>query len=191
VRESVLKVENLKFGYTKDSLLFDGFDLELKRGEVVSIVGPSGKGKSTLFDLIAGFKKPLAGSIQKKKISFVFQDPYSSFHNSYSVENQISDVVDGELDLELLEKTLLLNPLLLSKKPFELSGGQLQRCSIFRAIMMKPDLILADEPTSALDNIVQLEVMKTLLQASSDMGLLVITHDLALAKWCSDRVIKL
>ncbi len=189
--ESVLKISDLKFGYTKESLLFDGFSLELKRGEIVSIVGQSGKGKSTLFNLIAGFAKPLAGTIDVGAISFVFQDPYSSFHNSYSIKNQILDVVNCELDLDMLKNTLMLSPELLDKKPYELSGGQLQRCSIFRALMMSPELILADEPTSALDNIVQLEVMKTLIDAAKGRGLLIITHDLGLAKWCSDRIIKL
>jgi len=191
MKDTVLKISDLKFGYAKNALLFDGFNLELKKGEIVSIVGQSGKGKSTLFDLIAGFKKPLGGSVESKSISFIFQDPYSSFHNSYSIKNQILDVVKTELDMQLLEQTLLLSPELLDKKPYELSGGQLQRCSIFRALMIKPELILADEPTSALDNIVQLEVMKTLIEASKEQGLLIITHDLALAEWCSDRIVRL
>lgn len=187
----VLKIENLKFGYSKKEPLFDDFCLELKRGEVISIVGKSGKGKSTLFDLIAGLRKPLAGSIKARSLSFIFQDPYSSFHNSYSIKNQITDVAKCELNIKMFENTLLLSPSLLDKKPYELSGGQLQRCSIFRALMMKPDLILADEPTSALDNIVQLEVMKTLIEASKNEGVLIITHDMSLANWCSDRIVKL
>jgi len=191
VSEVVLKIENLKFGYSKSKLLFDDFCLELKRGEIVSVVGKSGKGKSTLFDLIAGFKKPLAGSINAKSLSFIFQDPYSSFHGSYSIKNQIMDVAKRELDMDMFENTLLLSPPLLEKKPYELSGGQLQRCSIFRALMMKSDLILADEPTSALDNIVQLEVMKTLIEASKNEGVLIITHDMALANWCSDRIVRI
>ncbi|MGE4399958.1 MAG: ATP-binding cassette domain-containing protein [Campylobacterales bacterium] len=191
MNDVVLKIENLKFGYTKNVLLFDGFSLELKKGEIVSIVGESGKGKSTLFDLIAGLKKPMEGSIKSSSLSFIFQDPYSSFHSSYSIKNQIEDVAKGELDMDMLEQTLLLEPSLLEKKPYELSGGQLQRCSIFRALSMKPDLILADEPTSALDNIVQLEVMKALVAASKEQGLLIITHDLALAQWCSDRIVRL
>lgn len=191
MNDVVLKIENLKFGYTKNVLLFDGFSLELKKGEIVSIVGESGKGKSTLFDLIAGLKKPMEGSIKSSSLSFIFQDPYSSFHSSYSIKNQIEDVARGKLDMDMLEQTLLLEPSLLEKKPYELSGGQLQRCSIFRVLSMKPDLILADEPTSALDNIVQLEVMKALVAASKEQGLLIITHDLALAQWCSDRIVRL
>lgn len=187
----VLKIDSLAFGYEKKKPLFDNFSLELKKGEIVSIVGKSGRGKSTLFELVAGLKKPQSGSISVKSVSFVFQDPYSSFHNSYSIKNQILDVAKGELDFKMLENTLCLNADMLDKKPFELSGGQLQRCSIFRALSMKPEVILADEPTSALDNIVQLEVMKTLVEGSKDRGLLLITHDFDLAKWCSDKIVEL
>ena len=84
-----------------------------------------------------------------------------------------------------------LDKILLQKKPHELSGGQLQRFSIIRALLMKPDLLLLDEPTSALDNIVQLSVMKLLLKYLPNMGILLITHDEDLAQWCSDNIIYL
>jgi len=154
-------------------------------------VGESGRGKSTLFDLIAGFKKPFCGTVVASRLSFIFQDPYSSFHPSYSIKNQILEVAKKDLDMEILKNTLLLDPGLLDKKPHELSGGQLQRCSILRALSMEPDLILADEPTSALDNIVQLEVMRAFVEASKEQGVLIITHDMALAEWCSDRIVRL
>jgi len=79
----------------------------------------------------------------------------------------------------------------LDKKPFELSGGQLQRCSIIRALLMKPELLLLDEPTSALDNVIQLDVMQLLLKHLDDVAMLMITHELELAQWCSDEIIEL
>ncbi len=79
----------------------------------------------------------------------------------------------------------------LLKLPHELSGGQLQRASILRAMLMKPELLLLDEPTSALDNVIQLEVMRMLLSKLDGMGMLLITHDMDLAKWCADEVILL
>jgi len=79
----------------------------------------------------------------------------------------------------------------LDKKPYELSGGQLQRCSILRALLMKPDLLMADEPTSALDNIIQLSVMKLLMKFLDRVGILLITHDEDLAKWSSDKVVRI
>lgn len=190
MKDRVLKIKDLNFGYSKDKLLYKDFSLEVFRGEIVSIVGPSGIGKTTLFELIGGFLKPISGKIEVKKISQIFQDPYTSFHPSYSVINQIKDVCSIE-GIEELAKTMQIEKSLLNKKTHELSGGQLQRCSILRAVLMKPDLILADEPTSALDNIIQLNVMKLLVGLLDRVGILLITHDLDLAKWCSDRIIKI
>lgn len=190
MNETILEIKGLSFGYSPSSLLFDNFDLTLKRGEVVSVVGPSGSGKSTLLELITGNLKPIDGSLTCKALSQVYQDPYTSFHPSFSISNQLEDTCDTSNMLRICEK-LQLDPSFLDKKPHELSGGQLQRSSILRALLMKPKLLLADEPTSALDNVIQLDVMKLLMQFLDDVGILLITHDEALASWCSDRIISL
>jgi peptide/nickel transport system ATP-binding protein len=159
-------------------------------GEIITIVGPSGSGKSTLFELITKELKPQKGSLEVQKLSEVFQDPYSSFHPSFSIINQIKEVasLDG---LEVLLEETNLEYALLEKKPHELSGGQLQRASIIRALLMQPKLLLLDEPTSALDNVIALDVMKLLMKKRPTMGMLLITHDDALAQWCSDKIIHL
>lgn len=186
---SVLEIDALGFSYG-DNEIFRDFSLSLSYGDVVSVVGASGSGKSTLFELISGELIPNAGTIKRDRVSFIFQDPYNSFSPTYSILNQIEDValVDG---VEELLEALNLERSLIHKKPFELSGGELQRCSILRALLMKPDLILADEPTSALDNITSLDVMKLLLRFLDRSAILLVTHDLDLAKWCSDRVIEI
>ena len=185
---NILDVKNLSFGYEKDSLLFDNFSISLKKGEVKAIVGASGAGKSTLFELILKNLKPFSGEIKSSSISQVFQDPYSSFHPSYTLLNQIQDVAPLDSLNELL-KSINLDYTLLLKLPHELSGGQLQRASIIRAILMKPSLLLLDEPTSALDNVIQLEVMNMLMKNLDNMGMLLITHDMELASWCADEII--
>lgn len=187
---SVLEIQNVTFGYNKEVLLYKNFSLILNRGEIISIVGESGSGKSTLFELIIGEQKPFSGTIKAERIAQVFQDPYSSFHPTYSILNQIEEVASIE-DLEVYLEKLDLDRYLLDKKPHELSGGQLQRCSILRALLMKPDIILADEPTSALDNVVQLDVMKLLVQFLDRVGILLITHDEELASWASDKIVKI
>ena len=188
--DSLLEINDLSFGYTKDNLLFKDLSLTLKKGEVKAIVGASGAGKSTLFELILGNLEPLHGEIKSETCSEVFQDPYSSFHPSYSLLNQIEDVANID-EIGTYLKLLNLEPSLLDMLPHELSGGQLQRASILRAILMKPNLLLLDEPTSALDNVIQLEVMNMLMKNLDTMGMLLITHDLELAEWCADEIIEI
>ena len=191
--EVVLKIEKLSFSYNKKDYLFKDFSLELKKGELFSIFGRSGIGKSTLFELIVNNLKPINGTIKAKEYSMIFQDPYTSFHPTYKIIEQIKDVVpyDFSSDLRKYIKELSLDNKLLEKKPHELSGGQLQRCSILRALLMKPKLLLVDEPTSALDNIIAYDVMKLLIKYLDSCAILLITHDIDLATWCSDKIIRL
>lgn len=191
--DNVLSIKNLSFSYDKKNLIYNDFNLELNKGEIISIVGASGSGKSTLFELISGNLKVNKGEIKAKKITSVFQDPYSSFHPSYTIKEQILDVICNvqEQEIGYLCKELSLDYMLILKKPHELSGGQLQRCSILRALLMKPELLLIDEPTSALDNIVAVDVMKLLIKNLNKFAILLITHDMSLAKWCSDKIIRL
>ncbi len=192
-QKKVLDIKNLTFYYKKEAPIYEAFSLALKVGELVTIFGKSGTGKTTLFELILGSLKPISGTIEKSKIAMIFQDPFNSFHPTYSIIEQIKDIV-GEISSKELNEylpKLTLQKDLLYKKPYELSGGQLQRCSILRAILMKPDLLLVDEPTSALDNIIAYDVMKLLITLLKDCGILLITHDLDMATWCSDKIIRL
>lgn len=186
----VLKIEELSFGYTPDKRLYDKLSITLQRGEIKAVVGASGSGKSTLFELILGNLKPYSGTLASGRVSQVFQDPYTSFHPAYSVISQIRDVASLE-GLEHYLEEMNLERALLDKKPHELSGGQLQRCSIVRALLMKPELLLLDEPTSALDNVIQLDVMKLLLKHLETTAMLLITHELDLARWCADEIIEI
>lgn len=192
-KKRVLDIKNLNFYYKKENPIYKNFSLELSQGELVTIFGKSGTGKTTLFELILGSLKPISGKIEKSKIAMIFQDPYNSFHPTYSIFEQIKDVAEEILPKELDEflVNLTLQKEILDKKPHELSGGQLQRCSILRALLMKPDLLLVDEPTSALDNIIAYDVMKLLVTLLDKCGILLITHDLDMASWSSDKIIRL
>ena len=192
-KELVLDIKDLTFYYKKDKPIYSNFSLELKKGELVTIFGKSGTGKTTLFELILGSLKPINGVIKKENIAMIFQDPFNSFHPTHTIIEQIKDVVNYDFfnDLEELLAKLTLEKDLLEKKPHQLSGGQLQRCSILRALLMKPDLLLVDEPTSALDNIIAYDVMKLLIKFLDSCAILLITHDLDMAKWCSDKIIRL
>ena len=189
----VLEIKKLTFGYKKNNFIFENFDLELKKGELKTIFGKSGSGKTTLFELILGNLKQKSGEIKKSKTAMIFQDPFSSFHPTYTIFEQIKDVVNRDFkdEVDNILSKLSLEETLLHKKPYELSGGQLQRCSILRAILLKPDLLLIDEPTSALDNIIAYDTMKLIVNLLSDCGILLVTHDIDMAYWCSNEIIRL
>ena len=191
MNNSVLKINNVSFGYNQNHNIYENFSLELKKGQIKSIVGQSGSGKSTLFELITKNLKPQKGSIETLKVSSIYQDPYTSFHPTYTILEQIKDVVENLDGIDEYLDTLNLKKSMLDKKQHELSGGQLQRCSILRTLLLKPDLLLADEPTSALDNVIALEVMQLLVKNIKKFGILLITHDEDLALWCSDEIIRL
>ena len=189
----VLEIKKLTFGYKKNNFIFENFDLELKKGELKTIFGKSGSGKTTLFELILGNLKQKSGEIKKSKTAMIFQDPFSSFHPTYTIFEQIKDVVNRDFkdEVDNILSKLSLEESLLHKKPYELSGGQLQRCSILRAVLLKPDLLLIDEPTSALDNIIAYDTMKLIVNLLSDCGILLVTHDIDMAYWCSNEIIRL
>ena len=189
----VLEIKKLTFGYKKNNFIFENFDLELKKGDLKTIFGKSGSGKTTLFELILGNLKQQSGEIKKSKTAMIFQDPFSSFHPTYTIFEQIKDVVNRDFkdEVDNILSKLSLEESLLNKKPYELSGGQLQRCSILRAILLKPDLLLIDEPTSALDNIIAYDTMKLIVNLLSDCAILLVTHDIDMASWCSNEIIRL
>lgn len=189
----MLDINDLTFYYKKENPIYKDFSLKLQKGQLVTIFGKSGSGKTTLFELIIGSLKPIKGTINKLDVSMIFQDPFNSFHPTYKIIEQIKDVVQRDFTTELdsLLKKLNLSKDILDKYSYQLSGGQLQRCSILRAILMKPKLLLIDEPTSALDNIIAYDVMKLLITFVEDSAILLVTHDLDMAKWCSDKIIRL
>ncbi len=159
----------------------------------MAILGSSGSGKTTLLELICKNLKPNKGKIMCKDLAIISQDPYTSFHQSFSIINQLEDVAKIPKRIEFLKilKNLNLKEDDIYKKPEFLSGGLLQRCSILRAILMHPKVLLCDEPSSALDNIISLDFMKFLLKYLDSLAIILITHDEDLASWCASKIIKL
>lgn len=193
----------------------DGVDLTIKSGELVSIVGESGCGKSTLSRCIIGIEKITEGEIffNGEKISdydrnqlrpvrrimqMVFQNPYAAFQPKQTIGEGLREVGNfyGIKGAELQERldTLLeyikMDAELLNHYPDELSGGQLQRLAIARALIVKPKLLIADEPVSALDVSVQAQILNILseIQKKENMAVLFISHDLSVVEHISDRV---
>jgi len=196
----------------------DDVDFKVGGGYIIGVVGESGCGKSTLARVLSGIEEPTDGEVlfngeslrrmsrSKKKefhrnVQMIFQDPYEAINARYTVFDTVAEGlrVQGVKEKGVVEERVhrALEYVRLSppesftmRKPFELSGGQLQRVAIARALVLEPKVVLADEPVSMLDVSVRAEVLNTLIKAKSDrgMGVVFITHDIALADYVSDYV---
>lgn len=189
--------------------------LTLSRGETLGIVGESGSGKSTLARCVIRLLNPDAGQIflegvdiartkekrlrpLRHKIQMVFQDPFSSLNPRQTIGDLITagPRAHGEnarqARLRAAEMLTLvgLNPETMNRFPHEFSGGQRQRIGLARALMLKPDILIADEPVSALDVTVQAQVLKLLdeVRAKMNLAMLFITHDMRVAAEICHRV---
>lgn len=181
----------------KEFFAVKNVNLQIKKGEFITVVGPSGSGKSTLFSMIAGLAKPTSGEIHLKdsKLSYLFQG--QSLLPSFNVIDNIciplyfekNAVVSKKNALELL-KTFELDGLE-KEFPISLSGGEQRRISLIRALISSPDIIIADEPTSNLDPENARLVME-FFKDISDSGttVLISTHDMAALEY-ADSIYKM
>lgn len=201
---SLKKIYTTRFGGNPvQALVSVSFSVE--QGEYIAIMGESGSGKTTLLNIIAGFDKPTSGKIllngreitsmnekeisafRRNNIGFVFQD--YNLLDTFSIQDNIllPLVLTGRPYTEMYER---LKPLaeklrisdILSKYPYEVSGGQKQRAAIARALITRPKIILADEPTGALDSHSSEELLKLFSEINNEgQTILVVTHSIKVA----------
>jgi putative ABC transport system ATP-binding protein len=203
--ETALKLSNVTLEYPDGEGVLRALDdvsLEVRRGEFVSLVGPSGSGKSSLLAVAATLVRPTAGSIvvagrdagalpdagrtalRRDSIGIIFQQP--NLLPSLTAAEQL--VIAGHLRAEPLRAARLRAAGLLGrvglgsvldKRPHQLSGGQRQRVNIARALMADPAVLLVDEPTAALDHERSAEIVRLLRQVTDEFGVatLMVTHD--------------
>lgn len=209
--DNIIEIKNLQKSFGEHDVL-KGIDLDVKRGEVVSIIGASGSGKSTMLRCVNLLETPSSGDIlymgesildkkfdiakYRAKVGMVFQQ-FNLFNNMSVLENcvlgQMKVLKRGREEAEKIASEYLNRVgmgAFIKARPAQLSGGQKQRVAIARALAMNPDVLLFDEPTSALDPEMVgevLSVMKTL--AKTGLTMLVVTHEMQFAKDVSTRVI--
>ena len=210
--ENIIQVKNLTKKFDSGVVALDHCDLNIRKGEVVAIIGPSGSGKSTLLRSLNLLETPTSGSIifegvdladkkvninlHRQKMGMVFQH-FNLFPHKTVLEN----ITMAPVQLKKMTKTqarekalALLERIGLSDKantyPNMLSGGQKQRIAIVRALAMEPEVMLFDEPTSALDPEMVgevLELMRSL--AREGMTMAVVTHEMGFAREVANRVV--
>ncbi|MDR1829826.1 MAG: ABC transporter ATP-binding protein [Candidatus Fibromonas sp.] len=186
---------------------------DIADGEIVSIVGGSGCGKSVLAKIMLGLYSPDSGSFLYKgkpitntrnhwnEVQSVFQDPFGCFNQFFSIRSQLKDAfgilkekpskqnIERRVDEALL--AVNVKPLdIEGKYPFELSGGQMQRMLLARIFALKPKVLIADEPTSMVDACVRANILDYLMKLKEELGMTIIfvTHDIGLAYYVSDRI---
>ena len=213
----MLKLSNIRKSYAMGDTVVDalrGIDIEFRENEFVSILGPSGCGKTTTLNIIGGLDRYTSGdliingrstreykdsdwdSYRNHSIGFVFQSynliPHQTVLANVELALTLSGVSKSERRrraVEALEKVGLGDQL--SKKPNQMSGGQMQRVAIARALINDPDILLADEPTGALDSETSVQVMALLKEVARDRLVIMVTHNPELAEEYSTRIIKL
>ena len=208
----IIAVKNLVKEYNHGEVVaLDHCDLDVKKGEVVAIIGPSGSGKSTLLRSLNLLEEPTAGEIyfegvelsskkvdinrHRQKMGMVFQH-FNLFPHKTILENITlapikllkKDKAEAEKEARVLLKRVGLEEKA-DSYPSQLSGGQKQRIAIIRSLAMSPDVILFDEPTSALDPEMVGEVLELMKQlAQEGMTMVVVTHEMGFAREVADRV---
>lgn len=195
-----LKAKGINFKYKDDKYILKDIDFTIDSGEVVGLIAPSGFGKTTLAKILAGYEKPQSGSvtIDGKKLSkkgyspvqLIFQHPEKSVNPKWKMDKILKEAF--EPSKELLDD-MGIKKEWLKRWPSELSGGELQRFCVVRALSPETKFLIADEMTTMLDAITQAQIWNVVLEhvRKYNIGLIVISHEKALVNRICDRIVDL
>ena len=188
--EVTSRLDGVSYAYEDHLLVLDRASLELRRGEVVALVGPNGSGKTTLAKLAAGLLEPLGGRVERcGRATYLSQDP-----GRYVFRERASEEVAVGVDGDLAAASRALAAVGLSgyedRHPRDLSSGERERLALAAVLVPEPDLLVLDEPTRGVDPERKHELAE-LLRANTMRATLVVTHDRAFAKAVADRIVSL
>ena len=196
-----IELINIVKKYGQQEVL-NSFSLDIEKGKCLAVMGESGSGKSTIAKIIIGLEKPNSGEVKifDKDIEFLFQDSYNALNPRMTVEDLIYEPLQFSTDIDVKDKREfileLLNqvelaPELLTRRRDELSGGQLQRVCLARALSTKPQIMIFDESLSGLDPLVQDKILDLLYKIQKEYNLtyIFISHDFRLCYFLADRII--
>ena len=196
-----IELINIVKKYGQQEVL-NSFSLDIEKGKCLAVMGESGSGKSTIAKIIIGLEKPNLGEVKifDKDIEFLFQDSYNALNPRMTVEDLIYEPLQFSTDIDVKDKREfileLLNqvelaPELLTRRRDELSGGQLQRVCLARALSTRPQIMIFDESLSGLDPLVQDKILDLLykIQKEYQLTYIFISHDFRLCYFLADRII--
>lgn len=207
----MLEARNISKSY-KNKKVLDNFSIIAKDGEITSILGRSGIGKTTLAMILCLYENPDEGSIllngedllalgkkeklkRRRKIQLIFQNPLSSFDPLWSIKRSLLEGAEDKLKAEAkiyeLTESLGIGYINIEARPDKLSGGEIQRLAIIRALLAEPDVIVADEITSSMDSINRKAVLDMLKTIKKNAAIIFITHDRDAAEYISDAIVEL
>ncbi|KKB11708.1 peptide ABC transporter ATP-binding protein [Devosia geojensis] len=210
---SLVRVDDVSFGYARDRRILDAVSLDITAGDTIGLVGESGSGKTTLLRLLLGLQRPASGSISfdgtpldpgnaafmrsfRRQVQVVFQDPYSSLDPRQTVSSIVAEPlrslrVPGD-HTQMVADALAsvgLDRDAARRYPHQFSGGQRQRIAIARAIVPSPKLLLADEAVSALDLTTRTRIVDLLRRLGAGMSLVFVSHDIGVVAALCRRIV--
>lgn len=194
IKEKIIEAKNISYSVGKNKIL-SGVDIDLSRGDIVTLIGPNGSGKTTLIRIILGIIKPSSGSLKissKIKIGYMPQKIYIDRNLPITVKSFLQLEIKNSISIELISSIAKKVGIarILNSPIQEISGGEMQRVLLGKALLAEPDLLVLDEPVQGVDVTGQVEFYNLIEDIKKERGIsiLMVSHDLYMVMKATDHV---